>query len=169
MPPPPSSTPSSRWICVAPVAVSYVSNEAERSQGTPDPLVLVRLITARTAVRRPVEPTFVKGKVMAEICPLVKVKEVAVPIRVPAVLKNEMLPVQDAAVPDDAAVAVLTTLTEAVSELPKPAGGKLAVRVVVVPVVVVCAKALAAVSAANANDSDNDRFKSMLNFLFSGR
>jgi len=106
---------------------------------------------------------------MAEICPLVKVKEVAVPIRVPAVLKNEMLPVQDAAVPDDAAVAVLTTLTEAVSELPKPAGGKLAVRVVVVPVVVVCAKALAAVSAANANDSDNDRFKSMLNFLFSGR
>jgi len=51
------------------------------------------------------------------------VKGVAVPIRVPAALKNEMLPVQDAAVPVDDAAAVLTTLSWAVSELANPTGG----------------------------------------------
>jgi hypothetical protein len=47
------------------------------------------------------------------------------PMVAPAALTNEMLPVQDAAVPDVAFAAVFTTTISAVSELPKLAKGNL--------------------------------------------
>ena len=78
----------------------------------------------------------------------------------PLVLTKEILPVQDAAVPLEDAVAVLTTLSCAVSELPSPTGGKLNDRVVVVDVV--WAKAPTAVRAASASVVDRDRLRSML-------
>jgi hypothetical protein len=64
------------------------------------------------------------------------VKAVAFPIAAPLALANETEPVQDAAVPLDEAAAILTTLTCAVSVLPRPTGGKMKFRVVVVVLVV---------------------------------
>jgi hypothetical protein len=82
----------------------------------------------------------VKGRLADEIWPVLTVNGVAVPIAVPPELKNEMLPVQDAAVPPLEVPARLTTLIWAVSVAASPTGAKLKVRVTV-PAVVVCANA----------------------------
>jgi hypothetical protein len=68
--------------------------------------------------------------------PLAIVNGVAVPIAVPLAFKKEMVPVQEAAVPLEEALAVLTTLIWAVSELARPTAGVLEVSVTV-PLVVV--------------------------------
>jgi len=47
----------------------------------------------------------------------------------PAEFRNEMVPVQEAAVPVDELAATFTTLICAVSVLPSPAGGRVMVRV----------------------------------------
>ena len=62
---------------------------------------------------------------------MVTVKLAAEPITVPLELRNEIVPVQEAAVPPDEVVATFTTLIRAVSVLPRPVGGKGNVRVVV--------------------------------------
>lgn len=87
--------------------------------------------------RTPEKPALANGRFADAISPDVTVKLVADPIVAPVEFKNEMLPVQDAAVPLDDADATLTTLMRAVSVLPRPAGGRVIVRV---PVVDVCAK-----------------------------
>jgi hypothetical protein len=135
--------------------VSKVSRDVTKSHGTFDPEVTVRDTTARTSVRAPVAPTRENGSVAVAICPLVTVKVVAVPMIVPAAFRNEMLPVQDAAVPLEELDAVLTAFTCAVSELPSPMGGDVNDRVEAVDVVV-CAKAPIAVIAASAR-ADKDR------------
>jgi hypothetical protein len=122
--------------------------------------VVVRLTTPTISLRRPVAPTFVNGRLTEKLCPLVTVKDVAVPIAAPLAFTKEMLPVQDAAAPLADAVALFSTLTCAVSELPNPTGGKLNDRVVVVDVV--CPNAPAAVSAASVNVIDRDRLRSLL-------
>jgi hypothetical protein len=105
-------------------------------------------MTPRTSVRVPVTPIFAKGSGTEEMTPLANVKEVAVPIAAPLALTNEIVPVQEAAVPADEAEAVFTTLSCAVSELATPTGGVFMV-CVTVPVVEVldCDKAMAAVNA----------------------
>jgi hypothetical protein len=125
----------------------------------PEPDVAVRVTTPRISVRRPVAPTFVNGRLTDEICPLVMVKGVAAPIIAPLALTKEILPVQDAAVPLEDAVAVFTTFSCAVSKLPSPTGGELNDRVVVEDVV--CAKAPEPVRAASATVVDRNRFRSM--------
>lgn len=59
----------------------------------------------------------------------------AVPITVPLLLRKEMLPVQEAAVPLDDAAAILTAVIWAVSLAARPTGGKSCVLVTVLPVV----------------------------------
>jgi hypothetical protein len=85
---------------------------------------------------------FAKGSEAEEIWPVVTVKLAALPMTVPLVLRNEMVPVQDAAVPLELAVATLTTLICAVSELARPMGGS-AISCVLV-LLLVCANAPAA-------------------------
>ena len=63
------------------------------------------------------------------------VNGVALPIVVPLALRNEIVPVQEAAVPSDALAAKFTTLISAVSVAPSPTGGRLKSR----KPVVVCA------------------------------
>jgi hypothetical protein len=140
--------------------VSYVSNEVSSEHGTPEFSVSVRVITARITVRVPVAPTFANGRLTELITPLATVNDVAVPIAVPLAFKNEIVPVHEAAVPLDDAVAVFTTLICAVSELPKPTGGVVEVAVTV-PLVVVWDNATAAVNAAAVSSLWN-RWKNML-------
>jgi hypothetical protein len=78
--------------------------------------------------------------------PLATVNGVAVPMTVPLALRNETVPVQEAAVPLDEFDAVFTILICAVSELASPTGGVFDVSVTV-PLVVVCDSATAAVKA----------------------
>jgi hypothetical protein len=89
--------------------------------------------------RVPEEPAPENGRWAAKICPEVTVNGVALPIVAPLAFTNEMLPVQDAAVPSDALAAKFTTLISAVSVAPRPTGGRLKFRVLVV---VLCAKAV---------------------------
>jgi hypothetical protein len=116
-------------------------------QGTPEFSVTVRVITPRISVRVPVTPTFANGRLTEPMAPLASVNAVAVPIAAPLAFRNEIVPVQEAAVPLDDADAVFTTLIWAVSELASPKTGVSAVSVTV-PVVVVWHKATAAVNAA---------------------
>jgi hypothetical protein len=119
-------------MCVAPVVLSKVSKENASAQGTPD--VTVSWISPRISPRIPDKPALANGRLADASCSEVTVKLVAEPIAVPVELRNEMLPVQDAAVPLDELDATLTTLIRAVSVLPRPAGGRLIVRVPVVDV-----------------------------------
>ena len=80
----------------------------------------------------PLRPAEEKGRLAAVIWPEVTVKLVAEPMTAPLELRNEMVPVQEAAVPLDDSVAAFTTLMRAVSVLPSPAGGNVKVRVLVV-------------------------------------
>jgi hypothetical protein len=120
---------------------------ASREQGTPEFSVTVRVITPRISVRVPVTPTFAKGRLTELMTPLATVNGVAVPITAPLAFKNEMAPVQEAAVPLDEFDATFTTLICAVSELASPTAGVFEVSVIV-PLVVVCDSATAAVNAA---------------------
>jgi hypothetical protein len=72
--------------------------------------VKLRVITPRKTVRAPEVPVLVNGSVAENTCPLVTVKFVAVPIAVPLLLRNEMVPEQDAAVPLVVLFARFTTL-----------------------------------------------------------
>jgi hypothetical protein len=89
--------------------VSYTSTSVSNWQGTP--LAGVSVTTARIIAWLPVAPAFEKGRVAANTTPLATVNDVAEPIAVPAALKNAIVPVQDAAVPLDAALARFATLT----------------------------------------------------------
>jgi hypothetical protein len=115
--------------------------------------VKLRVITPRKTVLAPEVPVLVNGRVAENTCPLVTVKLVAVPIAVPLLLRNEMAPEQDAAVPLAVLLARFTTLIWAVSELANPTTGKADVRVTVA--VVVCAMpgtaSVAAVKTVHAN------------------
>jgi len=91
---------------------------------------------------RPEATDFAKGSEAEEICPVVTVKLAALPITVPLALRNEMVPVQDAAVPPELAVATLTALSCAVSGLARPMGRNDLSRVPVLRLV--CAKTPAA-------------------------
>jgi hypothetical protein len=97
-------------------------------------------------VRVPVTPTFANGRLTELMTPLATVNGVAVPMTVPLALRNETVPVQEAAVPLDEFDAVFTILICAVSELASPTGGVFDVSVTV-PLVVVCDSATAAVKA----------------------
>ena len=121
-------------MCVAPLEVSKVSKENDNAQGTLE--FSVRVISPRISPREPDRPALANGRLEEAICPEVTVNELAEPMVAPLELRNEMLPVQDAAVPLEESDAALTTLMRAVSVLPRPAGGSVRVRV---PVVVVCA------------------------------
>jgi len=91
----------------------------------------------------PLPPELAKGSDAVASWPDVSENVVAVPIVVPPGVRKLMLPVQDAAVPDEEFAAELSTLTRAVCVLPSPTSGNDKVRlgVVVVVVVVVCAAA----------------------------
>jgi hypothetical protein len=85
----------------------------------------------------PVAAVLAKGRLTEEVTPLAAVNDVALPITVPAALAKEIVPVQDAAVPLDEAVARFVTLIWAVSELANPTGGRVDVGVLAAPAVVV--------------------------------
>jgi hypothetical protein len=93
---------------VTPELVSYVSMEVESEHGTSE--VVVSAMTPRISVRTPVDAVFAKGRLTDAVTPPATVNEVALPITVPAAFANEIVPVQDAAVPPDEAVARLVTL-----------------------------------------------------------
>jgi hypothetical protein len=131
-----------------PDVVSYVSSDVDSAHGTLETLVSVT--TPRISVRTAVDAVLGKGRVTEAVTPLAAVYEVALPITVPDAFKNEMVPVQDAAVPLGEVVARLVTLIWAVSELANPTGGKLVVCVVVELDVVVWAIATDAVKPADA-------------------
>ena len=79
----------------------------------------------RISPRAAVMPAAVAVTVTVAIWPLATVKAVALPITAPAEFANVTVPVQEgaAAVVDDGAGAILTTLTAAVSEGARPTGG----------------------------------------------
>jgi hypothetical protein len=93
---------------VTPEAVSYVSSDVDSEHGTLE--TLVSATTPRISVRTAVDAVLANGRVTEAVTPLPAVYEVALPITVPDAFKNEMAPVQDAAVPLDEAVARLVTL-----------------------------------------------------------
>jgi len=103
--------------------VSKVSKEDCRLQGAEE-LETVHCTWPRTSARL-LLPTLVKGSEAEKVCPAVTVKLAAVPMTAPAESRNEMLPVQDAAVPLDELEARLATFIWAVSVGAKPTGGKL--------------------------------------------
>jgi hypothetical protein len=78
-----------------------------RGQRTGVPDVNVEVTAPITIVRMPVPPELANGSFAEKTSPDVMVNEVAVPIAVPLPFRNEMLPVQDAAVPDDEFAAEL--------------------------------------------------------------
>jgi len=100
------------------VELSKVSKVAAGVQATPDPVVRVTVTTPRIKARTPDAPALAKGSRADATCPVPKVNVVAVPIAVPAALKNAMLPAQDAAGALDRALAKFTTAISAVSVLP---------------------------------------------------
>jgi hypothetical protein len=73
--------------------------------------VTVTLITARTSVRVPVAAALEKGSATDAVCPVVAVKELALPIVAPDALRKETVPAHDAAVPLEAFDAVLVRFT----------------------------------------------------------
>jgi len=108
------------------------------SQGAaPEPVVSVTVTTLRTSVRVPDAPTLENGRLAENVCPLVTVNDVAEPIAVPLEFTKPIVPVHEAAVPVEEAVATLTTFTCRVSELASPMGAELDDRVTVELVVVV--------------------------------
>jgi hypothetical protein len=114
---------------VTPELASYVSIDVVSEHGTPE--VAVSVMMPRTSVRTPVAAVLAKGRLTEAVTPLAAVNEVALPITDPAALAKETVPVQDAAVPLDEAVARFVTLIWAVSELANPTGGKVEVSVLV--------------------------------------
>lgn len=115
--------------------MAKVSSENTIAHGTVEGMVTVDVTVATNSPRVPENPEVPNGSGIEAICPDPMVKEVAFPITAPVEPTNETEPVHDAAVPLEAAEAVLTTLTCAVSVLPSPTGGKANVRVAVVVVV----------------------------------
>jgi len=109
--------------------VSYVSIDVVSEHGTPE--VAVSVMMPRTSVRTPVAAVLAKGRLTEVVTPLAAVNEVSLPITDPAALAKETVPVQDAAVPLDEAVARFVTLICAVSELANPNGGRVEVSVLV--------------------------------------
>jgi hypothetical protein len=99
-------------------------------------VVRVNAITVRISPRLPERPALANDRLTDEVMPDAMVKLVAVPMVAPLAFTNETLPVQEAAVPEEDAVAVLVRSTRAVSVLPSPNGPELCVCVVVVVVVV---------------------------------
>jgi hypothetical protein len=93
---------------VTPEVVSYVSSDVDSEHGTLE--TLVRVISPRISVRTAVDAVLAKGRVTEAVTPLAAVYEVALPITVPDAFRNEIVPVQDAAVPLDEAEARLVTL-----------------------------------------------------------
>jgi hypothetical protein len=124
-------------------------------------------MTVRTNPRGEVSPALEKGNVTVLTAFEARVKEVAVPIVVPAELMNVTVPVHEAAVPLEEAEARLIRLTPRVSVLPRPTNGneKSEVRVVVV---VVCANADPAMAAVRANRRQRLRIDIVITFQFFG-
>lgn len=136
---------------MAPLTVSNVSTANNKEQGGAGEAVVeagrVTETTPRTTPRGPVSPALENGKLDIEVCSDAILKVVAVPIVVPAALRNTTLPSQEAAVPAVDAVAMLERLIRAVSVVPNPMGGKVVTRVVAV---VVCPMAATAERLAMA-------------------
>src|SRR5262245_9930411 len=118
----------------APVEVSKVSIEIVRAQGVGEDADRVTVTTARMLDRGVETAAFANGRLTELVTPEAIVKFVAVPIVPPAALTNDTVPVHEAAVPLEDAVARLVRLIRAVSELPSPNGGKFRARVVLVVV-----------------------------------
>ena len=112
--------------CVTPLDVSNVSSELRSPHGVPE--VVVIEITPTTSARVALDDSFANGKLAENTSPLAMVKLAALPTA-PLGPTNEMLPLQDAAVPLDDALALLSTLICRVSLLASPTGGKSNVRV----------------------------------------
>jgi hypothetical protein len=130
------------------VLVSKVAIETANEQGGRGVVVgVVNETTPRIAVRVPEAPVLENGRVAEDISPAVSVNEVALPIVAPLAMRNEIVPVHDAAVPPDAFSAKFVTMISAVSVAPSPTGGRLKSRVLVV-LVVLCANADVAATAA---------------------
>ena len=96
----------------------------------------MREITARKSPRLPLRPELPNGRLAVAVALEPMVNVVAVPITAPVELKNEIVPVHDAAVPLAEAAAKLTTVMRAVSVEPSPNGASECVSVLVVVVVV---------------------------------
>ena len=92
---------------------------------------VVRVRAARISPRVPLRPALENGREPETICPDPAVKVTGLPMAAPLALRNEIDPVHEAAVPDDDVVAPFTTLTRAVSVLPRPKTGSVVVRVTV--------------------------------------
>jgi len=73
--------------------------------------VNVTLTTARISVRVPVAPDFAKGRETEAVCPLVAVKEDALPMVAPLAVRKATVPAHEAAVPLDELEAVLVRFT----------------------------------------------------------
>jgi hypothetical protein len=103
----------------------------------------------------------VKGRLAEEICPLEIVNEVALPMVAPALLRNAIVPVHDAAAPLEDVVARFRTLIWAVSVLPRPMRENS--RVVVL--VVVCAIAPTAIKPEIATDAIISRRRNIVHLV----
>jgi hypothetical protein len=103
--------------------VSKVSNDVTSEQGVP--LVCVNVMVATISMREPEVVALEKGRLTETISLLATVKLVLLPMAAPVAPVKATVPVQDAAVPLDDALAVFKRLTCAVSVLPKPTGPKL--------------------------------------------
>ena len=125
--------------CVTPVLVSNVSSDVCNAHGTLESPVSFNCTIPRISTRDPLPPVLVYDSVTEDSWPDETVKSLAVPIVPPLALTNEMLPVQDAAVPLDELGARLATLICAVSVEAKPTGGKLTCCVKVAVVETGCA------------------------------
>jgi len=110
--------------------VSKVDTETWRLQGA-EAVDVVRVTAARISPRVPLRPALENGKEAETICPEPAVKLTGPPMAAPLALRNEIDPVHEAAVPDDEAGATFTTLTRAVSVLPRPKTGSIVARVTV--------------------------------------
>ena len=136
---------------MAPLTVSNVSTASNREHGGTGEAVVeagrVTETTPRITPLGPVSPALENGKLTIEVCSDAILKVVAVPMVVPAALRKETVPSQEAAVPAVDAVATLERLIRAVSVVPNPIGGKVVTRVVAV---VVCPKAAIAERLAMA-------------------
>ena len=78
--------PPSTCTCVTPVAASYVSSENTSEHGAVDGDVVVSITTARTTVLARAAPADAYGSFTFEICPVVSVNAVVVPITSPLAL-----------------------------------------------------------------------------------
>ncbi len=109
---------------MTPPLVSKVSSEIRREHGVGDEDDRVTWTTARISPRGAERPELPKGRLPDEVWPDAMVKLVEAPMVAPLALTKETLPVQDAAVPLDDAVATLVRLMRAVSVLARPKGGR---------------------------------------------